>query len=383
MNKMLAVAALLLASCSDPFVADGTRSYSAVATGGEHTCAVADNGDAYCWGRGVDGELGIGTKENRSTPAKVAGNIQFKDIAAGENHSCGLAIDGTAYCWGWNPFYQRGNPTDSRDAEPVPVTSTVRFQTLSAGAHHTCALSVDSLAYCWGNNRYGQGGDGTTNTIISPKAVQGGIKFIQISAGSWHSCATTAAGSIFCWGNNESGQLGIGSAALLATVPTAVVSTERFAQVDGGFSHTCAVATSTTLYCWGSNEYGELGNAGVFKPGLPGTTTPQPTSTLFRNGQSISAGVYHTCAVAVNGSGRCWGRGLYGQLANGATQDHYVPQPIELLGLDIRFERIAAGGSVHACALAEGAVYCWGTGDAGQLGAIGSRFALEPQRAAD
>lgn len=372
----------LLLACSDPFEAESTRSYISLATGGEHTCAVTVTGDAYCWGRGADGELGIGIKESRSTPALVTGGIQFKEVTAGDNHSCGIAAEGRGYCWGWNAFYQRGNPTDPRDAEPVPLTIDMRFTTISAGAHHTCAIGVDTLAYCWGYNRYGQIGDATTSVAVAPKFVTGQIKFAAISSGAWHTCALTAGGTAFCWGRNDYGQLGAGTDVNHSSVPLQVVADFPFAQIDAGATHTCGVARTGRLYCWGSNEFGELGNGGAFSSGLAAANVPTPTSALFPNGEMISAGVSHTCA-ALGADTRCWGRGLYGQLANGSFGDHYVPQPVRLLGINVPVTRLATGGRTHACAISEGTIFCWGTGAAGQLGVIRSRIAVEPQRVGD
>ncbi|MGQ0560237.1 MAG: RCC1 domain-containing protein [Gemmatimonadota bacterium] len=381
--KNLVIVALLLVGCSDPFIAESTRAYKSVATGGEHSCAVSEAGEAFCWGRGLDGELGIGVKENRSTPALVAGGVTFTEITAGENHTCALANDNNAYCWGWNAFFQRGNPLDPRDAEPVKVVTNEKFTSISAGAHHACALSVDSLAFCWGYNRYGQLGIGSQATGTQAIQVTGSIKFASISAGSWHTCALTRVGVGYCWGRNDFGQLGIGSNAVSVSTPTVLSTSVRFRQIDGGESHTCGVATDSRFWCWGSDEHGELGTGGVFKPGLPASGVPVPVSSLFPSGSAIFAGVSHTCAIASGGAPRCWGRGEFGQLANGSSQDHFQPQPVNLLAQRIAVTRFALGGTRHACALVDRSVYCWGTGTAGQLGVAQSTFTALPQRVHD
>ena len=392
MKKLICVAALavLSAACEDPFMAEGTRTYKSVATGGDHTCAVATDGYAYCWGRGLDGELGIGVKENRSTPSKVVGNINFDQITVGDYHSCGLSVSGEAFCWGWTPFYQRGNPTDTRDSEPVPVTTERRFTSLTAGAHHTCALTLDSLAYCWGYNRYGQVGSLGTETGFQPRAVEGGIKFKQISAGGFHTCGLSAAGAIYCWGSNEFGQLGTGGTQLVSLTPAAAQSTVLFQAVDAGESHTCAVSVASAAYCWGSNEFGELGNGGAFRPGLPAVNIPAAVSDqLPRAVTRISAGAKHTCAGSARGDTWCWGRGTYAQLGNGSTDTHYQPQRVHMQPITqhvddlLKIDALAAGGATHMCALANGGVFCWGTGHAGQLGTRGSALAFNPQRIID
>jgi alpha-tubulin suppressor-like RCC1 family protein len=376
-------------ACEDPFVADAVREYVAVTTGGEHTCAVSTGGAAYCWGRGLDGELGTGNKQNQPTPALVTGGLSFSQITAGDNHTCALTTSGEAYCWGWNAFFERGNDVDGRDAEPVKPITERRFTSISAGAHHTCALATDSIAYCWGNNRYGQVGDGTINTGIRPRVVQSLVKFKQISSGAYHACAVDAAGVLYCWGRNEYGQLGIGANALSSLLPVAVNTNLRFSSVDAGATHTCAIAVDRRFFCWGSSEYGELGDGAVFKPGLPGALVPAPVSSQFPIGVAISAGQSHTCAIDPNGAAACWGRGEFGQLANGSLADNYHPQPVHLQPTGqhksdfFTMTAVAAGGATHACGLADLSVYCWGTGRFGQLGVANMTFAPLPLRVAD
>lgn len=387
--KRLMLLTLLLAACSDPFASGSARLYTAVATGGEHSCAVSEAGEAYCWGRGVDGQLGNGTKENRSTPVQVIGDIAFEEISVGNNHSCALAVDGLAYCWGWNTYYERGNPTDQRPSEPVPVARAFRYRAITAGAHHNCALTLDSTAYCWGFNRFGQLGSGNENTGAVPDVVLGDIKFAGISAGAWHTCGWTEQGVGYCWGKNDQGQLGIGSDITAVNVPTLIAGPARFRQIDAGEAHTCGTGIDGTLWCWGSDAYGELGNGSVYIPGVPATTEPRPISPLLPAARFLYAGAYHSCAVTDEGRGSCWGRGQYGQLGIGSTSDNYVPQNLHLqpdvshTSEYLRFTQIAPGGSTHVCGLADGSVYCWGTGNYGQLGVRESRFAPLPQRVAD
>jgi alpha-tubulin suppressor-like RCC1 family protein len=335
-------------------------------------------------GRGADGELGTGDTENRFVPTRVKTSEHFMAISAGEAHTCALALDGRAFCWGWNAFYQRGNATDPRNSEPVPVTTTLRFKRISAGAHHTCAIGSDDVVYCWGYNKFGQNGDGTTNTGIEPVAVTGRLRADQISAGHWHTCAV-AGEAAYCWGRNDSGQLGTGIAALIGLEPAVVRGAVRFQQVSAGAGHTCGVSRDGTAYCWGSNEYGELGDGSVFRDGLVGSSAPSPAR--IETVSQISAGVSYTCAVrAATANVSCWGRGLLGQLGIGETRDHYIPQPVHLqptiqhTGELFTLTQLATGGSTHVCGIAEGSLYCWGTGRSGQLGAQDRTQSFLPQR---
>jgi alpha-tubulin suppressor-like RCC1 family protein len=378
-TNIIPIISIMAVACSDPFAAEAVRFYRAVATGGEHTCAVATDGSAWCWGRGLEGQLGIGVKENRDTPARVSGTASFTAITAGVAHTCGLANDGAVYCWGWNAFYERGNATDSRDDVPVPVETPTRFRALSAGANHTCALSLDSLAYCWGANQYGQLGDGTVRTRAQPQRASGNTKFVDITAGGGHSCALTVAGEAWCWGRNDIAQLGRGSVSAFSSTPALVNTPIRFRQIDAGLEHTCAVALDTRFFCWGGGVYGELGTGGATPKPHPDSPVPVTISPLFPAGLQISAGEHHTCAIGYEL--RCWGLGTEGQLGIGVNTTNFHPQPVHLHFRDTFVPTIVAtGGNTHACALSDQRVYCWGTGEFGQLGVAGVTYVSLPQR---
>lgn len=390
MRLRLVVLCVLFAACEDPTVATvGQRAYSMVTTGGNHTCALATTGQVYCWGEGTHGEVGDGTLSNRTTPTLIDASAAFKSVSAGTEHTCALAVDASAFCWGSNEFFQLGS-TGSAAASPRQVSGNLRFATISAGGSHTCAIGADSLAYCWGFNRYGQLGNGTLTSSGQPAAVSGGLKFRAVSAGVNHTCAITVAGILYCWGSNETGQLGLGTDAPNAAVPTIAKSPVPFITIDAGETHTCGVAQANRFYCWGSNEHGELGDGAAFQAGLPAATAPKVLVLQYSYGRSISAGPHVTCAIDLTYSnGACWGRGEDGQLGNGATSDQYIPQtifmqPASRHGYDnLRFTMISAHGARHACGIADQSVFCWGTGDFGQLGAIGAGFANNPVRVAD
>jgi len=387
MTKFIAVlvTCTALSACSDPLAPPLSQFFKAVTARGGHSCALTTDGKAYCWGRGADGELGTGDTEDRFAPTAVQTTERFDDISAGEAHTCGLAQDGRALCWGWNGFYERGNPTDPRNSVPVEVTTTLRFKAISAGAHHTCAIALDDVVYCWGNGRYGQNGNGSGNTVIWPQAIAGELRFESISAGAWHTCAL-ANGIAYCWGRNDSGQLGTGSSALTRLDPAAVQGAPRFRQISSGRSHTCAVGEDDGAYCWGSNEHGEMGDASVFREGLVGSSSP----TLIRRLSAfaiIAAGSSYTCGVEKpTGNAWCWGRNDAGQLGVGDVEAHYVPQPVHLqpgrqqTSELLTVSQLATSGATHACAIAEGSLYCWGSGLEGQLGAESRMQSFMPQR---
>jgi alpha-tubulin suppressor-like RCC1 family protein len=387
--RSIPLVALLLAgvACEDPFLASATREYVDVATGGEHTCAVSRSGRAYCWGRGEDGELGTGDLLSSFVPLPVSGEVTFQEITAGDAHTCALATDARIFCWGWSGFFQTGTGESALRRTPVPVLSEERFTAVSAGAHHTCAIATDGRVFCWGHNRWGQTGNGTTDVTGFPIEVVGDLRAVALGSGGYHTCALTAAGEAFCWGKNDFGQLGVASDAPFFTEPTPVVTDLRFSTLDAGASHTCALS-SGEAYCWGSNAYGELGDGAPWRPGLAGPAQPVPV-ILLNDLIAISAGTAQSCAIQRGGLTWCWGRGSEGQLGNGNTRDHAVRQPVYVLPnlrhtneIVARFAVLAVGGATHACGIADGAVFCWGTGRKGQLGGEAT-FVTTPVRISD
>ena len=219
------------AATSPDSVSPGKR-FISVAAGGLHSCAVSAAGEAYCWGYNVKGQLGNSTNTDAGVPILVSGGIAFASITAGENHTCGLSSSGQAYCWGDDAFGQLGAGGVGTSADPVPAAGGLTFVSLTAGFAHTCGVTTSGIAYCWGRNTHGELGDGTTTSRSAPVAVGGGLSFRAISAGGGdaginptlapaHTCGVTTGKVAYCWGDNQFGQLGDGTQ-IMRLLPTKV-----------------------------------------------------------------------------------------------------------------------------------------------------------------
>tara|TARA_Y100000590_G_scaffold337462_1_gene384454 strand:+ start:466 stop:2172 length:1707 start_codon:yes stop_codon:yes gene_type:complete len=264
-------------------VEEGGYSFKSIATGGNHTCALKADGKAYCWGYNRRGQLGDGTggddthNNDRLSPTLVAGGHSFESISGGRDHACGLKADGKAYCWGFNQYGQLGDGTNlDHKSVPTLVVGGYSFESISAGGNHTCGVATDGKAYCWGFNSSGQLGELTTTNLSSPNLVVGWHTWQSISAGGNHTCGVATDGKTYCWGNNEYGQLGNGKIGITTNraIPTFVEGGHTwqwsYQSISSGYSHTCGLATDNKAYCWGNNEYGQLGD---------GTTTDRLQST--------------------------------------------------------------------------------------------------------
>jgi len=244
--------------------------FTAVVTGGAHTCAPANNAHVYCWGDNTAGQVGTGTGTLiEALPRPAASATRFDRMTAGALHTCALATDGTAYCWGRNTENQLGRGmTPGNITVPGPVFTTVKFDSITAGGAHSCALG-DGTAYCWGLNASGQIGDGGTTPRPTPVTVQADAGLMAITAAVNHTCALTTDGAAECWGQNQFGQVG-DSTQIDRHAPTAVVGSLTFTQISAGGGHTCAVTTTGAGYCWGANTRHELGS------GLSELVVPAP-----------------------------------------------------------------------------------------------------------
>jgi alpha-tubulin suppressor-like RCC1 family protein len=252
--------------------------FSKIAAGRNHACALTGTGAAYCWG--ADSAYQLGTADslriNSSTPIPVGGGNSYSAIAAGRAHTCAIrTADGAAICWGANARGQLGRGTfgDSLDV-PAPVLGGVAFTQISAKGDFTCALSTATTIYCWGENSAGQTGQAPGITA-TPTAVAGS-GYVAVTAGWAHACALTGAGAATCWGDDSYGQLGNGAAIGGGPSPSVVAGALTFSAISAGSRSTCAVAIDGA-YCWGSSVYGATGNQiQALKEYVPRkTATPQ------------------------------------------------------------------------------------------------------------
>jgi len=313
--------------------------------GGSHTCAIASDDQAYCWGIGTNGQLGNASTSNGNAPVAVskAGALAgktIKSISAGDSYTCAIASDDKAYCWGNNGSGQLGTSTTSQSSIPVAVATGAltgkTIKSISASSISTCVIASDDQVYCWGTNTSGQLGTGNTNLSYTPIAVVktgafAGKTIKSISAGTSHACAIASDDLPYCWGDNNVGQMGTGDNADVS-VPTAVVvggalTSKTIKKIELGGNGSCSVASDNKAYCWGANTAGQLGIGTAVNSNVPVAVS---TSGALANKsiRSVSFGVTFACAVTTSNKSFCWGAGTSGQLGNGSTTASNVPNAV-------------------------------------------------------
>jgi alpha-tubulin suppressor-like RCC1 family protein len=388
LTSLVAGMVSLLPASQDAFAApQGAASISA---GNSDSCVI-ESGKAYCWGRNDSGQLGDGTASDSAVPVPVdtSGVLAGKtltQITVGVNHTCALDSTGAAYCWGDNEFGELGTNIPVQSTVPVAVdTSGVlagkALTQITAGEQETCAVDASGAAYCWGLNSYGQLGDGSVAydsfvpVAVDTSGVLGDKTLTQVTAGWTDACALDTTGAAYCWGLNTFGQLGDGSTAE-SNVPVAVdtsgvLAGNALTQISAGTQSTCALDSIGTAYCWGDNEFGELGDGTTTSSSVPITVNTGGVLAGKALTQITAAnGGSYTCSLDAAGAAYCWGYNGLGQLGDGTTADSFVPVAVDtsdvLAGKTLT--QIAAGGG-HTCALdTAAAAYCWGWNPFGELG---------------
>ena len=338
--------------------------YSQIAAGFSHTCALTSGGAVHCWGHNDNGQLGNGSITNSSTPVPVIGlPSDVSAISAGFSHTCALTSSGAIHCWGYNLSGQLGNGSITNSSTPVPVVGlSSGISAIATGGSYTCILTSSGAVHCWGENWFGQLGDGSTVNSRTPVPVVGLTSGVSvISTGSAHTCALTASGDTYCWGYNGNGQLG-DSSTIHSSIPISIAGlSSGVSAIDTGHKHTCVLTSSGAVHCWGLNDNGQLGNESTTY-----SSTPVPVVGLPTDVSAIATGHKHACALTSSSTVYCWGLNDNGQLGNMPTAYSRIPVPV--MGLPSGVLAISAGGN-HTCALTSGATaHCWGLNDNGQLG---------------
>jgi len=285
---------------------------------------------------------------------------QWLDLSSGNHHVCGIASDNSLWCWGQNLYGQLGYGATASSSYPVHLGADLDWKAVSLGEYHSCALKNSGSLYCWGVNDQGELGDGTTTAMrTTPTLVNGDTDWAAVDGGGLHTCALKTDGSLWCWGYDAYGQLGDGSPYSLQKAPVQAGADTDWKQVSAGSTHTCAVKNNRTLWCFGNNGYGQLGDKTKLNKTVP---TQIGKATTW---SQVSAGNAYTCARKTDGTLWCWGYNGAGNLGIGSTAEKTVPVQV---GTAATWSEVFAS-SFHTCARKkDNSLWCWGGNDYGELG---------------
>ncbi|HLZ98337.1 MAG TPA: trypsin-like peptidase domain-containing protein [Steroidobacteraceae bacterium] len=341
----------------------GLRAPHVKVAGGSHvSCRLDPDGAARCWGGLEFDELSL--SDDRLS---IAG-VRWASLSVGLHNLCGVDVAGAAWCLGQNPKGQLGNATTvASTTSAVRVAGGLVFTAVSVGGH-SCGIVADGGGWCWGPGDDGQlGNDSNTGSTV-PVQVSGALAFQSISAGLLHSCGISLDGRAWCWGSNELAEFA-DEKVLVVHRPLAMAGDKRYRTIGAGYTHTCALATDGAAYCWGQNEYGQLGDGTHTDHRSPVRVLGEHRYVSLVTAVTGSA----NCGLTAEGAAWCWGLNNFGQLGNGSKSDS-SSTPVAVTGGQ-KYVSISAG-RFHVCGVTgDDAVWCWGG-----FGGLGSIVRSEPSR---
>jgi alpha-tubulin suppressor-like RCC1 family protein len=320
---------------------------------------------SYSWGSNTYGSLGDDSLTNRSSPVSVVGGFgDWVQMSAGYAHNLGVRANRTAWAWGLNTDGRLGDGTSTYyRTSPVSVVGGFSdWVQVSAGGVHSLGLRANGSAWAWGNNTSGRLGDGTVTSRSSPVSVVGGFDdWVQVSAGDAHSLAVRANGSLWSWGNNNQGRLGDGAVVARSSPVSVVGGFNDWVQVSAGGYHSLGVRANGTAWAWGFNGSGRLGDNTA-------TTKTSPVSVVggFSDWVQVSAGNAHSLAIRANGSAWAWGSNTNGRLGDDTATTR--SSPVLVVGGFTDWVQVSAG-ELHSLGLrSNGTAWAWGNNTNGRLG---------------
>jgi YD repeat-containing protein len=318
--------------------AGGGINWKQVAGGGYHTAAIKTDGTLWTWGDNYNGQLGDFI-DNRSSPGTTAGGgSNWKQVTCGNRHIAAIKTDGTLWTCGYNLNGELGDGTQTQKSSlETTAGGGTNWRQVACGEIHTAAVKTDGTLWTWGANYHGNLGDGTGNFKSSPETTAGGgTNWRQVSCGTNYTAAIKTDGTLWTCGYNGHGQLGDGTATERSSLVTTAGGGTNWKQVSCGGFHTAAIKTDGTLWTWGRNLYGGLGDGTGTERSSPETTAGGGT-----NWKQVDGGNDFTAAIKTDGTLWTWGYNTYGNLAENTTNNSSSPGTV--VGGGTNWKQIACG----------------------------------------
>jgi len=369
-SRRLRAAALAALTVSGMLVAVGTS-----ATAGATPTPVLEG-----WGYNAFGQLGNGTTNSSSTPVTTAlpGGVTATALATGGYHTLAIGSDGNLYAWGDNGFGQLGDGTTNSTSTPEEITlpGGVQPTEIAAGIYDSFAVGSDGRVYAWGDNSLAELGNGTTTSSTTPVAVSlpNGLTFHGLAAGNYTTFAIGSNGTLYGWGYNDKGQLGDNTVTTpLSPITVSLPAGVQAADVAAGLHSALAVSTTGQVYAWGGNDYGQLGDGTTNDSEKPKAITLAAGVT----GTKVASALYTSLAIGSNGKVYAWGYNADGEVGDGTTVNRTSPKAITLPG-GASAAAISAGAYSPMVLTTSGGIDTWGQNGYGQLGNGSTTNSLTP-----
>jgi alpha-tubulin suppressor-like RCC1 family protein len=342
-----------------------SQCFSKIDAGHSHNLSIKSDGSLWSWGGNLYGELGNGTNGfgssyNVAVPTQIGNEFDWSSISAGEYHSSAIKNDGSLWVWGFNSWDNIGLGVNSPDVINVPtqIGNSLDWRSVSAGSYYSLAIKNDGSLWAWGRNYFGNIGNGTINNNIS-SPIQIGIEtnWDKVIAGYSFSLALKVDGTLWAWGANINGQLGNGTTTD-SYLPIQVGSDNDWSKIASGEGFCIAIKNNGTLWAWGTNWLGQYGNGTNVSSLVPVQIGEE---TDWKNIFAMASTVF---GLKENNSIWGWGNNGNGQLGNGSTSTSNIP----LLISSESWSNISVGGYYVIGIQENGSFYSWGGDVKGTLG---------------
>ena len=328
---------------------------------GSHTMAIKNDGSLWAWGDNTYGQLGDGAQTNSYSPIRVGTDDKWLTVEAAAYRTTAIKNDGTLWAWGDNRYAKLGIGTYAdNNYSPVQIGTDSDWAAIAPSGIHGIALKEDGSLWAWGDNRNGQLGIGDISaTQLSPVRVGTDKDWAAIATGWVHNIALKKDGSLWAWGDNSYGQLGDGSTEQ-RDIPVRIGTDTDWVAIEGGHFHTIALKSDGSLWIWGLNNWGQLGD------GRRELIRDFPEQLgEDKDWVEIAGGYFYTMALKSDGSLWAWGDNFVGQLGDGTSIDRFTPVQVSK-GKD--WTAIACNGDCSVALKNDGSLWNWGWNNWGQLG---------------
>jgi alpha-tubulin suppressor-like RCC1 family protein len=336
-----------------------------VSAGGSSTLAIRGDGALFAWGTNSSHQLGLGTTSTRHLPTQVGTDTDWMYVSTSENHTLALKTDGSLWAWGNNSNGQLGIGGTVNRETPVRVGFENDWVSISTGNNHSMAIKTDGTLWAWGLTSSGQLGTGdSSGALHTPHQVMPGTSdWVSVSAGGIHTMGIRRSRTMWAWGSNTNGRLGNNTTATGPSTPVVNADFNNWALVSSGNTHTTGIRRDGTLWAWGSQSNGQLGN-GV----TTSTNLLLPTQigidddwlTVSTGNGSSGSTTTHNIALKTDGTMWVWGLGTSGQLGNGGILSVAVPTQIGNDGYGYDWIYVSAGNTHSAAIREDGSLWVWG-----------------------
>jgi alpha-tubulin suppressor-like RCC1 family protein len=328
-------------------IAGGTN-WKLVGCGQYHIAAIKTDGTLWTWGFNSYGQLGDNTTVAKSSPVQtIAGGTNWKQVGCGRYHIAAIKTDGTLWLWGLNNYGQLGDNTAVAKSSPVQTISAgTNWKLVGCGLGHTAAIKTDGTLWTWGRNNYGQLGDNTAVNKSSPvQTISAGTNWKLVGCGQYHTAAIKTDGTLWTWGQNNGCQLGDNTTVAKSSPVQTIAGGTNWKQVSSGAQHTAAIKTDGTLWTWGQNNGCQLGdNTAVAK------SSPVQTIAAGTNWKLVGCGNFHTAAIKTDGTLWTWGLNQFGQLGDNTAVTK--SSPVQTISAGTNWKLVGCG-QYHTAAIRE------------------------------